>query len=200
MSCASCAVSVETILSSREGISKAAVSFPNHSVQVEYNPEKITPQQMRSALQEVGYDLLVDETEEGREKLEAVQKEELKRLRIRTVAAIVLSAPLVVAGMFFMDLPYINYWMWLLASPVVLWLGRDFFINAWKQARHRRANMDTLVALSTLRTTPSSVVSRVVVVVQSTPAPVVDVVVLLRTPPRIGEVECSVVVDVVGAC
>jgi Cu2+-exporting ATPase len=51
--------------------------------------------------------------------------------------------------MFFMDLPYINYWMWLLASPVVLWLGRDFFINAWKQARHRRANMDTLVALST---------------------------------------------------
>ncbi len=149
MSCASCAVSVETILSSREGVSRASVSFPNHSVQVEYTPEKITPQQMKAALQDIGYDLLVDESEEGREKLEAIQKEELMRLRRRTLAAIVLSAPLVVVGMFFMDLPYVNYWMWLLASPVVLWLGRGFFINAWKQALHRRANMDTLVALST---------------------------------------------------
>jgi Cu2+-exporting ATPase len=116
---------------------------------VEYVPEKISPQQMKVALQEVGYDLLVDESEAGREKLEALQKEAFVRLRRQTTAAVVLSVPLVVAGMFFMDLPYVDYWMWLLASPVVLWLGRDFFVNAWKQALHFRANMDTLVALST---------------------------------------------------
>jgi len=149
MSCASCAVSVETILSSREGVGRADVNFPNHSVQVEYAPEKITPGEMKAVLQEVGYDLLVDEPEENREKLEALQKETFVRLRTRTVAAVVLSVPLVIVGMFFMDLPYVNYWMWLLASPVVLWLGRNFFVNAWKQALHRRANMDTLVALST---------------------------------------------------
>src|SRR3546814_8628287 len=51
--------------------------------------------------------------------------------------------------MFFMDMPYANEIMWLLSTPVVLWLGKDFFINAWKQAKHRSANMDTLVALST---------------------------------------------------
>src|SRR3546814_3996056 len=51
--------------------------------------------------------------------------------------------------MFFMDMPYGNEIMWLFSTPVVLWLGRDFFINAWKQAKHRSANMDTLVALST---------------------------------------------------
>ena len=48
-----------------------------------------------------------------------------------------------------MDMPYGNEIMWAFSTPVVLWLGRDFFINAWKQAKHRKANMDTLVALST---------------------------------------------------
>src|SRR5690606_11225668 len=51
--------------------------------------------------------------------------------------------------MFFMDMPYANAVMWLLSTPVVLWLGNSFFANAWKQARHGSANMDTLVALST---------------------------------------------------
>ncbi|MBW7892284.1 MAG: copper-translocating P-type ATPase, partial [Chitinophagaceae bacterium] len=60
-----------------------------------------------------------------------------------------LSLPVVVIGMFFMDMPYGNEVMWAFATPVVLWLGKDFFINAWKQAKHRSANMDTLVALST---------------------------------------------------
>jgi Cu2+-exporting ATPase len=146
MSCASCASSVETILSSTEGISRADVSFPNHSVRVEYAPERITPQQMKSALQEIGYDMLVDEPEE---RIEEIRQKDRISLRNRTGAAIVLSIPLVILGMFFMDLPDVNYWMWALASPVVLWLGRNFFINAWKQALHHRANMDTLVALST---------------------------------------------------
>jgi Cu2+-exporting ATPase len=146
MSCASCASSVETILSSREGVGKAEVSFPQHSVQVEYSPDKITPRQMKAALQDIGYDLLVDEPSE---KLEEIQREEGSRLRRRTLAAIFLSVPLVIIGMFFMDMPYANYWMWALATPVVLWFGRSFFVNAFKQARHGRANMDTLVAMST---------------------------------------------------
>eukprot|EP01030_Chromulinospumella_sphaerica_P019265 gene19265-19147_t len=50
--------------------------------------------------------------------------------------------------MFFMDMPYANEITAVLSTPVVLWLGSGFFRNAWKQARHRSANMDTLVALS----------------------------------------------------
>ena len=149
MSCASCASSVGTILSSKEGIARADVSYPNHSVQVEFEPELISPRDMKAALQEIGYDMVVDETEEARRQLEESLKDEQKKLRNRTIAAVLLSIPLVVIGMFFMDLPYVNYVMWILATPVVGWLGRHFFINAWKQARHRRANMDTLVALST---------------------------------------------------
>jgi Cu2+-exporting ATPase len=57
--------------------------------------------------------------------------------------------PVVIIGMFFMDMPYGNYIMMAFATPVVFFLGRNFFVNAWKQARHGKANMDTLVALST---------------------------------------------------
>ncbi|HEY4206530.1 MAG TPA: heavy metal translocating P-type ATPase [Puia sp.] len=146
MSCASCASSVETILSSRQGVAGANVNFPAQSVQVEYSPDVITPEQMKTALQEIGFDMLVDEPSG---KLEEMAQEGAKRLRKRTFAAILLSAPLVVIGMFFMSMRYSNYLMWALATPVVLWLGRQFFINAFRQARHGRANMDTLVALST---------------------------------------------------
>jgi Cu2+-exporting ATPase len=51
--------------------------------------------------------------------------------------------------MFFMDIPYANEIMWVLSTPVVVWFGQNFYINAWKQAKHRSANMDTLVALGT---------------------------------------------------
>jgi Cu2+-exporting ATPase len=149
MSCASCAASVENILSAQPGIHHAHVNFANNSAQVEYTPAVTSPLQMKAALQEVGYDMVVDETEEAKEELEKAKKRHFTQLRSRTIWAISLSIPIVITGMFFMDLPYANYLMWILATPVVAWLGRQFFINAWKQASHRSANMDTLVALST---------------------------------------------------
>ena len=57
--------------------------------------------------------------------------------------------PVMVIGMFFMDMPYANLIMWLFSTPVVFWLGRSFFTSAWKQLKHGTANMDTLVANST---------------------------------------------------
>jgi Cu2+-exporting ATPase len=51
--------------------------------------------------------------------------------------------------MFLMDWPYANWIMFSLSTPIVLWLGKHFFINAWRLAKYRSANMDTLVALST---------------------------------------------------
>ncbi|HWK05102.1 MAG TPA: heavy metal translocating P-type ATPase [Puia sp.] len=149
MSCASCAASVENILSAQQGILHAHVNFANNSAQVEYTPTITSPRQMKAALQGVGYDMVIDETEEAKEALEEANKRHFSQLRSRTIGAIVLSIPLVIIGMFFMDLPYANYILWVLATPVVAWLGRQFFINAYNQARHRAANMDTLVALST---------------------------------------------------
>ncbi|HWW40004.1 cation-translocating P-type ATPase, partial [Pedobacter sp.] len=149
MSCASCAVSVESILNSEQGVVQATVNLAANSVLVEYIPTIIEPKDMKLAVQGIGYDLVIDETDGAKEELENIRQEHLSQLRKRTFWAIILSVPQVIIGMFFMNILYANFILWALATPVVIWLGRQFFINAWKQARHRSANMDTLVALST---------------------------------------------------
>ncbi|MBS1606079.1 MAG: copper-translocating P-type ATPase, partial [Bacteroidetes bacterium] len=80
---------------------------------------------------------------------ERAQQKHYSSLRQRTLWSGVLSVPLVAIGMFFMDVPFAKYIMLMLATPVVFYFGGTYFVNAWKQARHGKANMDTLVALST---------------------------------------------------
>lgn len=149
MSCASCASSAETIVAAQPGVVSAAVNFANTSMQVEYVPTITSPQKLKEAVQGVGYDLHIEDSKEAKEALEDLHREKLESLKRRTIWSVGLSIPLVIIGMFFMDMPYANFIMWALATPVVLFFGRQFFVNAWKQARHRSANMDTLVALST---------------------------------------------------
>lgn len=149
MTCASCAVSAQTILESTRGVTAVSVNYANNSASVEYIPTLVGPKELQTALRSIGYDLMIDETESARDTLEELHSKKFRRLKLRTLGAILLSLPVVVIGMFFMDMPYANYIMWAFSTPVVVWLGKDFFINAWKQAKHRSANMDTLVALST---------------------------------------------------
>ena len=77
------------------------------------------------------------------------QRKHYEAIKKRTIWSSVLAFPVVIIGMFFMDMPYGNYISMILSAPVVFYFGRIFFINAWKQARFGKANMDTLVALST---------------------------------------------------
>ncbi len=149
MSCASCAASAESIIAAQPGVVKAAVNFANASVQTEYIPTIVSPEDLQKAVQSVGYDLVIEDTQEAKDALEELHKQKFQSLKQRTLWSIVLSVPLVVIGMFFMDIPFANYIMWALATPVVVVFGRQFFVNAYKQAKHRSANMDTLVAIST---------------------------------------------------
>ncbi|GAA0560312.1 heavy metal translocating P-type ATPase [Chitinophaga japonensis] len=148
MTCAACAVSVESMLRSVAGVEEAGVNFASRSAWVRYNPQAATPQALQQAVRSIGYDLVIA-TEHQQEAQEAAERRQYQALKTRTIWASLLALPLVVIGMFFMNMPYANWIMMALATPVVGWLGRHFFINAWKQARHRKANMDTLVALST---------------------------------------------------
>ena len=149
MTCASCASSAESIVKHAPGVVEASVNFATGNLAVEYQPGITDPEALRQAVQSVGYDLLLKDESKQQETLENIHEKTYKDLRKRTVWAIVLSLPVAVIGMFFMNIPYANEIMWILSTPVVLWLGRSFFVNAWKQAKHRSANMDTLVALST---------------------------------------------------
>jgi len=148
MSCASCAISTETILNAQKGIVSAAVNFANSTAIVEYFPSEITLQQMKVALQSIGYDMIIEE-ESGKDIAGEIHKNIYNELKIKTTWSIILALPVMIIGMFFMDMPYGNWIMMAFTAPVLFWLGRSFFINAYKQAKHGKANMDTLVALST---------------------------------------------------
>lgn len=149
MTCASCAVSVESMLKAQQGVLDASVNYANAKVSIEFIPGIVQTKSLRSAVQSIGYDLLIDESASNDETVENIQKEKFIKLKKKTYWALALSTPVVIIGMFFMSMPYANEIMWVFSTPVILWLGRDFYINAWKQAKHRSANMDTLVALST---------------------------------------------------
>lgn len=149
MTCASCAVSAESVAASTNGVLSASVNYASGNLTVEYIPGITNPVQLRQAMQSIGYDLYIEDTTNRENAIEELQQQKYRRLKLKTYLAIIFSLPVVVVGMFFMDMPYANVIMWLFSTPVVLWLGKDFFVNAWKQATHRSANMDTLVALST---------------------------------------------------
>jgi P-type Cu2+ transporter len=149
LSCASCAVSAQSMVQAKEGVISAAVNYASASLNVEYLPNLVKPEDMQEALQAVGYDILIETGSGTSNNLEELRQNKYKKLKLRTTGAILFSIPVVIIGMFFMNIPFANEIMWALSTPVILLFGKDFYINAWKQAKHRVTNMDTLVALST---------------------------------------------------
>ena len=148
MTCASCAVSVESILKSVPGVSGAGVNFANQTAWIQYNHNTVTPEILQNTVRSIGYDLVIDKDNQDELK-EAAQQKSFNEIKQRAKWSSVLSLPIVIFAMFFMGIPYANWMMLSLATPVVFYFGRNFFANAWKQVKHKKANMDTLVALST---------------------------------------------------
>ena len=147
MTCASCAASVESVLKHTEGVFDASVNFANSSVLVEYDKE-LSPNQLQNALREVGYDIIID-AEDPSEVQQELQQKHYQDIKNRTIWSAILTLPIFVLGMFYMQWEPSKWISLVLAFPILFWFGRSFFINAFKQAKHGKANMDTLVALST---------------------------------------------------
>lgn len=149
MSCASCAARVDKTLNGLPGVYQATMNYATAVAQVEYNPEVCSDATLQSAVQDAGYDLLVDTGEDAADKAEEIRLTRYRKIKRRTVAALLLSLPIMVISMFFEDISSLKYVLWILATPVVFGLGREFYINAWRQLKHGTSNMDTLVAVST---------------------------------------------------
>lgn len=135
-------MNVEKALRAQKGVKSASVNYANGSALIEYNPEAVTPGKLQNAVQAIGYGMVVDsdrpkETTAG------------NRLKAKVIVSLFFSVPLMCIGMAAMDMPYANYVMWALATPVVFYSGSRFFSGAVKQLSHGMVSMDTLVALST---------------------------------------------------
>ena len=147
MTCAACASSVESMLGHTEGVYNASVNFANSTVLVEYD-SAMDLSDLQNAVRQIGYDIIVD-AEDPTEVQEELSKKHYVSIKKRTLWSAILTLPIFLLGMFFMDWVLGRWISLVLAVPILFWFGRSFFINALKQARFGKANMDTLVALST---------------------------------------------------
>jgi Cu2+-exporting ATPase len=148
MSCASCAVSAQTMLASLEGVVEAQVNYANSIARVRYQDDQTDFPAMAKALEGIGYFLIRQGKNPAEERKEAEHKR-IKRARQKAYGSLALAVPVLLISMVFHHLPYSTILMMVLTIPVVIWFGRDFFIHAWQRARHFDANMDTLVAVGT---------------------------------------------------
>lgn len=146
MSCAVCAGNVEAKVGALPGVASADVNFASAELTVEYDPETISPERIRDAVREIGYDLVISGSKDEAVNAEA---ENFRRIRHKTVWAWALSVPLMVVAMAFMHEKWASWTMLALSLPVLLWCGSEFYSHAAAQIRSRRLGMDTLVTLST---------------------------------------------------
>lgn len=149
MACAGCAANVERRLNELNGISSAAVNFAARTALVEYDPKVITPQMMKEEIIKAGYDLVIDEDES----VAAIERHAYSQLLRRMAASWVFAALTMGISMRWLNVgstSAANQTMLIIALVNIAYCGRMFYVNAWKQLMHKTANMDTLVAMSTL--------------------------------------------------
>lgn len=149
MACAGCAANVERRLNELNGISSAAVNFAARTALVEYDPKVITPQMMKEEIIKAGYDLVIDEDES----VAAIERHAYSQLLRRMAASWVFAALTMGISMRWLNVgstSAANQTMLIIALVNIAYCGRVFYVNAWRQLMHKTANMDTLVAMSTL--------------------------------------------------
>ena len=148
MACSACSANVERRLNTLNGISSASVNLVNRTATVDYDPAVITPEEMKTAVSDIGYDMVV-EKERSADQIEAEAYNRLKRL---TILAWVLAAVVMCVSMlplFFGGATIANWICLVLSLICILTCGRQFYVSALRQLCHFSANMDVLVALST---------------------------------------------------
>ena len=150
MTCAACAVSLESYLGHLDGVISVVVSYPNQSIFIEFNEEELQEGRLGEAAKEIGYELVTNEADSGNEAGGVRAAAHLNTLKRKLRIAILCTAPIFVLSMFLMNqFPHDGIIQFLLSLPVILFSGRDFYRNAIKKIKHLQTNMDSLVALST---------------------------------------------------
>lgn len=155
MACSVCAANVERKLNSLEGINSATVSLAGRTALVDFNPEQITLEDMKREISNAGYDLVIEENRSAEE----INRREFTLLKRKTIGSWIFSLLVMAFSMGWISMGAeselaarnINNQMALIIALVnMIWCGKGFYISAWKQLKHATANMDSLVALSTM--------------------------------------------------
>ena len=148
MACSVCSANVEKKLQSLEGINSASVSLASRTALVDYNPDIISLEDMKREISNAGYDLVI----ESDRSVEEINRREFTLLRRRTLASWLFAILTMCFSMGWISHTgsFANQICLLLTLANLLYCGKQFYVSAWKQLLHHTANMDSLVALSTL--------------------------------------------------
>jgi len=153
MHCASCAAIINKALSKTEGIKEANVNFSTSKGTVTYDEHKLTGDNLVQVVKSKGFDAEILEGKEDFAKQERMQKAEIKQIRNLFITSLVFALPAFIIGMVLMWLgvmvPYKEYILWLLATPVQFYVGSQFYKGMWHSLKNKTANMDTLIAVGT---------------------------------------------------
>ena len=150
MSCAACAIRVGKSLQNVGGVSEASVNYAAATARVAYDPALCSPGVLQEAVRRSGYDLIVeDDADDALRQADALRARNYRQLRRRALLALAGAAVIMGLSLFAAHSQALKITVCVLSTAVVFGLGRQFFIQAWKQLRHRSSNMDTLVATST---------------------------------------------------
>ena len=148
MACASCAAHVEGILSEQQGVRSASVNLATRTAFVEFDDAQISPEQMKEAVNKIGFDLVVEQERS----VEEIEQREYALLRRKTLLAWGFAVAVMAISMGWVGLGsgrVAAQTAMMLALASLLTCGRSFYTTAFRQLRHRMAGMDTLVAFST---------------------------------------------------
>lgn len=151
MACSACSAHVERKLNSLKGVNEANVSLATRTALVDYDPKEISLEDMKREISKAGYDLVI---ETGRS-ADEINRREFSILRRKTVISWIFSILVMSISMGWIDLTssniaFTNQICLIIAFINIYWCGRQFYVSAWRQLLHGSANMDTLVAFSTL--------------------------------------------------
>ena len=148
MACSVCSANVEKKLQSLKGINSASVSLASRTALVDYNPDIISLEDMKREISNAGYDLII----ENDRSVEEINRREFTLLRRRTLASWLFAILTMCFSMGWISHTgsFANQICLLLTLANLLYCGKQFYVSAWKQLLHHTANMDSLVALSTL--------------------------------------------------
>ena len=148
MACSVCSANVEKKLQSLKGINSASVSLASRTALVDYNPDIISLEDMKREISNAGYDLVI----ENDRSVEEINRREFTLLRRRTLASWLFAILTMCFSMGWISHTgsFANQICLLLTLANLLYCGKQFYVSAWKQFLHHTANMDSLVALSTL--------------------------------------------------
>ncbi len=150
MHCESCVKLIEKALGKARGVESAVVNFAAGKASVTYDPAITDPALLVKEIEKRGYGARLVEPVYTGEK-DTAYHDEMRGLRRRLITGAVFAVPAFILGMFFMQdpIPYQGFILWILATPVQFYVGREFYLGAWMALRNRSSNMDTLVVLGT---------------------------------------------------